>query len=555
MKHLFKYMIMMVLAAVATTACTDHIPEEEELPNAAVTFTYSIVDEVYQLDYYVGAQIEFVSTGAAQGECTWDFGDGTTATGNKVIHKFNTTATYQVRLTVAGAGYSLQPIFISDIKPILGINPFEDEVCEVEKTFVSFNVELPNPEKLEEVYTWTFPAGTLNESDAPIATYEGKDPGKVKFSNVGSQSVRLNVTLGGRPLEESLLNVQVAYNKEVPTLYYATKSGNIMAYKLINDAPATMQNMPFDMGVKSGQHPLNILFNDSSLYIIDCGQQFTYVNDEDNNLGDGKITVMSYNGTRVETMLSNTSNAFDDPYYGYIEGGQLYFANRNTGIHSIKLNERNQSYSVEQYPWFVQNDHLGYYGNGLSYGAMNACFGKINGTWYWCKTYNGNGIFRFVDGDILQAPREATDPVPAAGLVLSGMAPKSYVWDAKNGVIYFSIYDTGNEGIYRCTLAELEAINNRAALAPYLLKTADGKSVTPITETGMGEGSSGEFIGICQMTLDETTGNVYFGLRSADATVPSGLWRYNAQTSLLEPVIEGISIYGVTINPRASKLF
>lgn len=548
---------ILILAMIATifAGCIDHLLTEEELPNPDVAFTYSIIDESFKIDYYVGAQIEFVSTGIAEGECKWDFGDGETGTGKTIVHKFTTAGTYQVRLTIEGKGYAVNPIFISDIKPILSLNPIEDEVCEVGKTFVSFNVELPNPEGLEEVYTWTFPTGTINEAGEEITSFEGKDPGKIKFSNVGSQQIRLNVTLGGRMLEEGKLNVQVAYNEAVPTIYFAVKSGNIMAYKLINNLPENILNETFDMGVKSGQHPLNIIFNDSVLYILDCGLQFTYINDEDGNMGDGKITVMSKDGSKVETMLSNSSAAFDDPFYGYIDGGKLYFSNRNTGFSTINLTERNQSFNRDDYPYYVQNDHLGYYNNGLSYGAMNACFGKINGTWYWCKTYNGNGIFRFTDSDILSAARTDKDPVPSAGIALPGLCPKSFVYDSKRGYFYFTIFDTGAGGLYRCTLSELNEIASRADAAKYMVKTADGKAVEPITEAGMGEGSSGEFIGICQLALDESTGCVYFGYRSGDAAIPSGLWRYNPDKDIVEPVITGIQVYGVSINNKPSKLF
>lgn len=546
---------LLTLLATTFAGCVDHILTEEELPNSEVSFTYSIIDENFKLDYYVGAQIEFVSTGIAEGECKWDFGDGETAAGEKVIHKYSTAGTYQVRLTIEGKGYAVNPIFISDIKPILTLNPMEEEICEVGKTFVSFNVELPNPENLEEVYTWAFPSGTVNEAGEEITSFEGKDPGKIKFNNIGSQQIKLSVTLGGRMLEEGKLNVQVASNKEAPTIYYAVKSGNIMALKLIDDLPENINNEPFDMGVRSGQHPFNILFNDSVLYILDCGLQFTYINDEDGNMGDGKISVMSKDGSKVETMLSNSANAFDDPFYGYIDGGKLYFANRNTGFATIGLTERNQSFNRDNYPYYVQNDHLGYYNNGLSYGAMNACFGKVNGTWYWCKTYNGNGIFRFNDSDILSAARTDKDAVPSAGIALPGLCPKSFVYDAKRGYFYFTIFDTGAGGFYRCTLAELESIKSRSDAAKYMIKTADGKSVEPISSDGMGEGSSGEYIGICQLALDESTGNVYFGYRSSDSSVPSGLWRYNATKNIVEPVISGIQVYGVSINEKPSKLF
>lgn len=540
---------------LVVNACVDHMPAIEELPSPDVAFTYSVTDATYKLDYYVGATITFVSTSAAPGECNWDFGDGNTAKGDSVSHKFNKAGTFAVRLTVTGAGYQEHPIFISDIKPVLSLQPIAGGICEVLSTAVGFNVELPNPEGLSEEYIWTFPAGAMDESGSPKETFNGKDPGKIRFSHVGSQRVRLQVRLGGRSLEEGVLNVPVAYNQAVPTLYFAVKSGNIMALKLTGTAPVGMKINPFDLGIKSGQRPLNILFNDTTLYVLDAGRQFTYVNDVDGNMGDGRIFVMSKSGSRVETMLTNTGGAFSDPFYGYIESGRLYFADRNTGICFIGLNERNRSLTRADFPYFVQNAALSYYGQGLSFGAMNAGFGKINNVWYWCKTFNGNGIFRFTDADIFPGAIPLNTPVPASGVVLEGMSPKSFVWDAKNQVFYFSVYDTGYEGVYRCTLAQLEAIKTRDHLNPYKLKLANGKTVTPITEPGKGEGSAGEFIGICQMALDENDGSVYFGLRSADASVKSGLMRYNPATGFIEHVIEGVEVYGVAVNKTKAKLF
>lgn len=555
MLQYIRYFTVVFLIASGFISCDDTLPRIEELPSADVDFTYSVSDNTYQLDYYVGASVKFESTSAASGSCTWDFGDGTTATGTTVTHKFASAGTYQVKLTVEGSGFKQAPVMISDIRPILSLQPIAGGICEVLTTAIGFEIELPNPEGLTEEYIWYFPAGTKDEAGNPLDNFAGKNPGKIRFSNVGSQRVRLQVKLGGRTLEEGALNVQVAYNQDVPTLYYAVKNGNIMALKLASAAPAGMKIYPFDLGVKSGQKPLNILFNDTSLYVLDAGRQFTYVNDVDGNMADGRIFVVSRSGSKVETMLTNTAGAFTDPFYGYIEGSRLFFADRNTGICQIGLGERNRSLTRADFPYYVQNATLGYYGQGLSYGAMNAGFGKINNVWYWCKTFNGNGIFRFTDNDILKEPITGNGILPASGVVLEGMSPKSFVWDAKNQVIYFSVYDTGYEGVYRCTIAQLEAIKSRNDMLPYRLKLSNGKSVTPVTEAGKGEGSAGEYIGICQLTLDEADGSVYFGLRSADASVKSGLMRYNPATGFIEHVIEGIEVYGVAVNKTKSKLF
>jgi PKD repeat protein len=555
------YIIQCLLIAfigLSTFGCIDNVPDVEDLPSADVAFTYEVIDNAYQLDYYVGANVEFTSISKLQGECVWDFGDGTgTVTGNQVTHKFATAGTYAVTLMVAGTKYKTQPILIKDIVPIMRLDPIEGGICEVLTTPVSISVELPNPEGLSEDYLWIFPQGTTDESGNPLTTSTEPNPGKLKFSHVGSQAVRLQVKIGGRSLEEGKINVPVAYNEEVPTLYYAVKGGNIMALKLADNKPADMNINPFDLAVSSGKHPLNILFNDASLYVLDCGQQFTYVDDQSGNLGDGKITVISKDGSKVETLLTNTGAAFDDPFYGYIEGTTLYFANRNTGISTIPLTDRNKLYSLADYPYYVQNALLGYYNNGWSYGSIGAGFTRIDGIWHWCKTYNGTGIFRFAEADILKATTTGGLPAPAAGVALLGMNPKSLAWDSKNKMIYFTVYDTGYEGLYRCTMEQLNEIGTtKGRLAPYKLTTANGKTVTPITTAGKGEGSAGEFIGICQLALDESTGCVYFGLRSANPDeVKSGLMRYNPANNNIEHVIEGIEVYGVAINNTKSKLF
>lgn len=578
--NFLKYSLLSLVIAFAFSACVDHIAEEENLPSKDVAFEYSIVDETYTIDYYVGAQIQFVNTSFLTGDPTWDFdfqrGDEIVPTKSQlekkltneqilhcdtVVVKYKVAGQRNVTLVVDGKKCTY-PLYISDIQPILTLQPIEGGLCEVQTTYVEFNTELPNPENLAAIYTWTFPEGTTDEEGNDVTTVVAENPGKVKFANVGSQTVRLNVSLGGRPLQEVKINVQVAYNEEVPTLYYAVKGGNIMALKL-DEAPEGVKIQPFDMGVKSGQHAFNIIFADTLLYILDAGMQFNYVNDIDSVMGDGRITVMSKDGSKVETMISNVGGAaFNDPFYGYAEGNNLYVANRNTGFYQIKLSERNATFSTEKYPWYVQNDHLGYYNNGFVYGAMNACFGKVKGTWYWCKTYNGQGIYRFLDSDILQSARVDTDPKPAAGQLFDGVSVKSFAYDVKSDVLYFGAYGNSQDGLFRCSLSEAASLTSPDLMKDtYKCKTADrGVTLTPISEAGMGEGSSGEFIGICQMAIDENTGCVYFGLRSADASVPSGLYRYNPNLAgeglnKIECVIPNVNIYGVAINKTPSKLF
>ena len=405
-------MLLIAILPICAVSCIDNVPKVEVLPRDAVSFEYFIdqnTESKYYLDYYVDSDITFKNTSpeSTQGEPTWDFGDGHIQTGDDVIHFYEKAGTYKVRLTI-GDYSAEQNVMIAPIRPIVKVK-VADPVCEVRKSLVTFEVELPNPKNKPATFAWTFPTDTKNAEDAEYATFTGKDindlPAPVKFSHVGSQTVTLNVTLGDEELESTLLNVQVAYDKDVPTLYYAVQGGRIMAHKLTGGMhPADMNIASYDLGVASGQHPFNILFKDSLLYVLDAGKQFYYVDDTNGVLGDGKISVVSKDGAKVQTMITNAGQAaFDDPFYGCIDGDFLYYANRNTGMVKMPLTDRDKVYSLSEYPWYVQQATLGYYNNGWGYGTIGGVFGKINGVWHWTRFYNGNGIYRFLDSDILPA--------------------------------------------------------------------------------------------------------------------------------------------------------
>ena len=558
MKHILKICMIAAMPLLAVS-CFDNVPTVEDLPRDPVSFEY-VINGDYNLDFYVGSTITFTNTSSQTGEAVWDFGDGSQMKGDKVEKYYEVAGTYQVKLTV-GEFSKTQVIMISDIKPLLSLRPIEGDLCEVNTSKVSFQLEVPNPRNLKIEYNWILPEGTKTAAGEEITTCTDSLPGELIFSNVGSQTVRLQVKLGGRLLEEGRLNVQVGYNQEVPTLYYAVQGGNLMAYKLISDAPEGMKISSFDLGISSGQHPFNLLFKEH-LFVLDCGKQYYYVDDADGVLGDGKISVVAKDGSKVETMITNAGQAaFDDPFYGYIEGDNLYFANRNTGIVRLPLSTRNAVYSKTDNPYFVQNATLGYYNNGWSYGAIGGCFGKVDGVWYWSKFYNGNGFYRFEDSDILATATAGGEPAPAAGIALAGMWPKSFAYDATDGSFYFSIMDAGGyAGVYKCTLAELEAIgSSKKALAPYMLKYEGlGFECDLSGNYRTTEGYASEPVGICQMVLDESSRCVYFAFRNPakDPTLaPSGIYRYNPATAKVELVIEGVNVYGITINKEPSKLF
>ena len=563
MKNLFK-LLLLCLFTINFTACQDHIPEVEDLPEDKVNFTYHVSDDTYQLDYYVGATIKFYPTKPVSTDCVWNFGDGSEeVTGDTILHKFTTAGRYVVTLKANGVAKSNE-IYISDIKPIVTLVQY-DSLCEVMTSYISFEVELPNPDNLEAEYQWTFPEGTTNEAGEAVASFVGlpEDLGKVKFAKVGSQTVSLQVVLGGRNLEVVKKNVQVALDTLAPTLYYATVGGNIMAVKIPETPTEGVVIEPYDMGVSAGQHMFNIICHEDKLYCLDAGKQYYYVNDVDGVMGDGQITILAKDASTIETMLSNVGGpAFQDPFFGFIDNGNLYYSDRNTGLITVPLSTRNATYSASAFPYWVQNNTLGYYGMGLSYGAISSNIIRIDDTYYWGKIYNGIGIWRFKASDIL--PEGTALPnlelVPASGSVLANLGgtsyPKSFVYNPTTQEFYFTLCGTG-EGFYKTTISELETIKDVKTL-PTAKTFADGNGCTQRTPDATNkdvEGTSSEPVGITQLALDELTGRVYFALRSGSASVKSGIVYYDPATDKLHYLVEDVDAYAVTINPNPSKLF
>ncbi len=571
MKNVLKYFILLVLAVVLMPACVEHEVEAEPLPQEAVTFTYVIVGGNYTLDYYIDSDIQFINTSVTEGTATWDFGDGTVVTtdSDTCVHSYLVAGTYNVKLTIAGITKE-QPLMIADIKPILTIDSLPDGVCKVRETLVKVNLELPNPKNRGQFFKWKFPEGAKWADGTDAITYESEYdtlPQKLLFSHVGSQNIQVTATLGDgdtkRELEKANINVQVGYNQKVPTLYYAEKEGNIKAFKLVtNEAekPADMNINPFDLAISSGQHPFNLVFADSTLFLIDAGKQFYYINDADGVMGDGKILAIAQDGSRVETVITNVGGpAFQDPFYGYAENGNLYYADRNTGIIKLRTKDRNKVYSADEFPYHVQNNTLQYYNVEIQYGSGNACFTKFKGTWYWCKYFNGTGVLRFKDSEISDEAIANGDltKFPADGIALNDMTPKSIACSDRHG-IFFTLIDEGYNAFYACpTLDQFNAVKTKTEVSKYEVK-CQGQSLAA-DKTGKRytfEGHGTEIVGICQLAIDELTGCVYFGWRPEEgSTLKPGLMRYNPATGTVEYVIEGAEVYGVAINPEVSYLF
>lgn len=546
MKKIQYYLSLLLISGFAFTAC-ENDPKIENFESDKVAFTYKVEGDDYQYEFFYGATISFTNTSSVSGSYTWDFGDNSPENQEaSPSHIYEQPGLYNVTLTIEGVGKRTSKILISDIVPLVSYTSSE-EVPIIKSSEITIDVVVPNPKELEIKHKWKFPAGTISEDGSTLTESTEMNPGKLKFSNVGSQQIVLETTLGDRRLEDKRINVNIGYDKPAKTLYYAVKGGNLMAIKLINNLPADVKNLPFDLGVKSGQHPFNIIFQDSLLYVLDAGRQFYYVNDEAGNLGDGRIQVVSRDGKRVEDLLSNNKGkAFDDPFFGTIENNQLYYSDRNTGVSSTPITSRDLPGSRVGTYW-LENNYLGYYEKGIVYGAIHSNIAKHDGMWWWGKTYGSVGIFRFTESDIYPDGSGKSHSKPTSGIILAGEAVKSFVFDTSSPtkVFYAAVVD---KGLYKINYSELTPTT----------ETADGTALSKMTQIAAlsndDEGTVSEKIFICQMALDPSTRNVYFGYRGKTG-LTKGLHYYDPTSNSVKTLLNNVEIYGITINTKETNLF
>lgn len=571
------------LVALGAVSCSDDTPEYTHYPSKDVDFTYNVDGDEYTLDYYVVSSVRFNNTSSKSGAVTWDFGDGTTSNEPNPVHKYAKAGNYQVTLTVDGVGSRTYPIMIYDIVPTLSVAEQSTEIVEFNNTTLSFNLELPNPEDLKVRYEWRFPEGTTTADGKPLTSFTGFSengtvdyPGDVRFSNIGSQRIEISTWFDvdgeNRRLEDIYLNVQVGCSEPAPTLYYAQRSGNIKALKLVDltKLPKGTKVFPYDMGVSAGSTVLNLAYADVDgfdeegnavkqgwIYIADAGKQYTYINDLDGISGDGYINAMRTDGTGVNTVVTNVGGpAFCDPFRTCVSNGYLYYSDRNQGISRTELTTRGGVIgTAKSGDTYLRTDYtmkanlIPYYNKGIAYGAVPVSIERDSkGMWWEAFGFNGYGIVRYKDSDIYKTQAEADKAQVPYPIVGAGLDFRAMTIDEARSAIYIWNAAAGKEGFYARPLPnEAEVINDMGTTA-FLAMEAD-----PINTTGS------ESVNTCQFALDKETGRVYFCWRPTGTDtsgVPVGIVYYDPATKKIvhysESADQGL---GICINPNKTKLF
>ena len=570
---IFRNIALMTLVVLSLASCVEKEPVYGNFGGKDVDFTYNVDGDEYTLDFYVVSTIKFNNTSSKSGNVTWDFGDGTTSSDQNPTHKYAKAGLYNVTLTVDGVGKRTYPLLIYDIAPVLSVVEQSAETVVINDVTVLLDIALPNPEDLECKYVWRFPEGTALEDGTPITEFTGYShadgtidtPGKLKFKNIGSQKIELqtwfDINGENRRLEDSYVNVQVGSSIPCPTLYYAVFGGNIKAYKLVDmsQLPAGTKNMPFDMGVSSGNMPTTLVFasveDKDYVYILDCGKQYYYVNDENGVLGDGKISVMTADGTDVSTMVTNVGGqAFNDPFQGFADQatGYLYYTDRNTGIRRMPLTARGEREATVYSSitgYFCVNNMLNYYGNGIAYGAIHTgLYLDRTGVFWWGKNYSGNGIYRFRTSDIGEASATKTGPIPFPS-VLQATQPRAFTLDEDLGNLYVWMCKGGTPGPgFTCypMPGASEGLDYDKYTA-FINMEANPENTT-----------ADEGVYTTQFAVDALTHYVFFGFRAAttEKTYTTGLKYFNPEDKKVYDFNGNRErILGVCINPRLTSLF
>ena len=77
-----------------------------------------LLDGEYAIDYLVGSKIQFKNNSVAEGECIWDFGDGSEKVReSEPIHKYEVAGTYDVVLEIVGEGKLKKKILLREKLP------------------------------------------------------------------------------------------------------------------------------------------------------------------------------------------------------------------------------------------------------------------------------------------------------------------------------------------------------------------------------------------------------------------------------------------------------
>ncbi len=276
-------------------------------------------------------------------------------------------------------------------------------------------------------------------------------------------------------------------------------------------------------------HTFQLLEYSNRIYGACAGKKFIYSATGATD-GDGKLFYISKVGGNVfqAVVLDNAgNNAYKDPFGLYLYGETLYVNDRNVAIRKIPAS----AIALPQdYPSWVENNWMNFYGTLWSYGCIKSGFaitqaedqGGNPEPLYWVgMKYNGNGLFCWREANVGTGTGEGNvGSKPAEEPMLTGLAPifTTFNIDEKHGHLYIYVEKMGSgdnavlAGLYRVNVADIMAKPNPTNFINDLKAVLiDG---SPVKYEG---GGANEHVGISQLAIDANNEYMYWCYRAPDA--------------------------------------
>ena len=372
-------------------------------------------------------------------------------------------------------------------------------------------------------------------NDTLIEAVSGK--ASFKFKDAGEFNVSLLVD--SKSYKKHSVNVSASNYKSGKKLFISQKeNGAIYSYDI--DGAELL-----DTEVKAGKNAMTLKWANDKLYIFDAGTQLNYIESKDAIEGEaGSIKTYSPSAVSTSTVINFTDQAYDDAYFGFVDGENIYWADRNNDVTSVAVGTENKEFTFventrgngnsDEYPVTYKTS-----GIGMGWGAYNGAIQKMeNEDWYESSPHKG-GIYKFTVAD--QEVVKSTDGPEADGVIV----PKSYLvgdFYVGSSKIYFNVVsEQGDvaEGVYFCDLDG----NN--------IKLIDGTIRTALGGAGVFAHSS--------IAVDEKGGKIYWTYLAKALTEEeiaegkeqpmSGVKSANLDGTDVELVVEVENAIGLTLAP------
>lgn len=329
-------------------------------------------------------------------------------------------------------------------------------------------------------------------------------------------------------------------------LYFAEKDGNICYYDMVNKEV-------IDTYIPSGAHTFQLASWHGAIYGVNAGEQYYYINDANDELGDGELYVVNKRetGFSKSTIVNNKNRsdggvyqAFLDPFHILIDNDSIYYTCRIFSVGGVKVLPAKEVYNTpymtsNEVPIFATGERLPYYHRGIIfYGAIHGGLQRDSEGVYWhAFRYNGDGIIRYKQSDIYATSQEAQSALNPYPIIAAGFKPTAMFLDEKNDFIYVFSSDMTNHGVYRMPISTIR--NGGSTTFPGAWELIDNSPASPENIT------AGEGVYVRQFTSD---GNyIYWAYIAEEGSGnKSGVKRVNATgTPVVEYVVEDVEAYGI----------